>query len=824
MSRRLLAVALALVMIAAVVVVLAPASGAAASSSPARPTAAAAAPTAGDIDYELLNGFGDYAGNTYNIGEVGWDTLNFYVYDEFDHDVNVTITDPNATRDGVASPAFTYEAALSPTTNDFYSYTADVHYTFPVLPYGGTWVVNFSAPVAGYVTQNVTLDKYYVDASGSITEPRATLPGQPISVFWWAYLESNDNSLYTGATSVWIMGHYHANGSTQNFFPGGMLQLTTGSWGQWNGTVPLNASGDSTISFVVWVLTTVGGVVAENESSGVTMYVGQLVENEVGLTYYPAYCLDYFSGNIPTGSIAAACIQVGAEYEEGTFTPIAGLPVTISYWNGTKNVTPAGGAPTSATTNVNGAVEVTFNATAPPFTTYFQYPFYGNSVNFSTTVPGAHSSVTNWNLWDNLSGWAISPFPDAAGVINLALDHTEYFAGSTATATWSIESTATSSTGTITADNWVVSDDYDYNTVYASGTFTGTAQSGTFSFAITGAMVGQELEVSLYASNTTLGFYAAAYAYVISPTLLLTPASTYYTAGSSPTVSASLAGNAAAPAGTTITWQAWAEWEDDENDVLVSSGTVSNGGTFSIPIASTTPPQDVYVDAWASAGGVVLASSETYLALETGYQILLGVSTVSSYSDGTFQPGQTVTLDYKVVSIDGTALPQVFEFEIYAVGYAYYQDIENAAPTGSVPFTIPSNAPAGTIQIEMEVYGTFTAGQCVPVGEDCVGYTTLAVNPNPSVLNMELGAGSGLTVGWVILLVIILLVAIVLYVVLRRRGGSSSSSMSNAPPVSATTPMNPPAPAPSTPPAAEWQQPGSAGDAQPPLPPPSGSS
>jgi hypothetical protein len=831
MSRRLLAVALAVVMIAAVVVVLVPASTAATTSGgarPATPAAAVARPAQGPA-YELFNGYGYYAANTYYLGEVGWDTLNFYVYDDVDHDVNVTITDPNATRDGVSSPAFTYEAKLNTTTDDFYSAEAGVQYTFPNLAYGGTWVVNFSAPVAGYVTQNVTLEKYYVDTQASVSYPQSVLPGDPISVFWWAYLDSNGNGLFTGATSVWIMGHYHGNGTYQNFFPGGMIQLTTGSWGQWNGTVPLNATADTTIQFEVWVITSVGGVVAENESDGVSVAVGQLWEENNGLTDEPAYCLGsyYLYESIPVDSTAAACIQVGSEYSD-YFTPIAGLPVTIGYWNGTTHVTPTGGAPTSGTTNSNGVVEVTFNATAPPFTTFLQYPYYDNAVNFSVTVPGANSSVSTWTGWDNITNWAISPYPSAAGVVNVELDHTEYFAGTTATATWSIESTAASSTGPITADVWTVVNEESEATTYASGTFSGAAQSGTFTFAITSAMVNQAIEVVIYASNATLGFYAYAYAEVIAPTLLLTPGSVFYTEGSSPTVTAALAGSAAAPAGTTIAWQEWAYWEDDYNVVLVASGTVANGGTITFPISSTTPPQYVEVDAWATTAGVILASSSTVLQLETGYSVLLGVGTVSNYADGSFQPGQTVTLNYQLVSIDGTALPQTFSFSLFVVGLAYSQSVENVAPTGSVAFTIPSNAPAGTLIVMLQVTGALTAGPCVgSINTDenaCTGITTLLVNPSPSVFNLELGAGSGLTVGWLVLLIIVILVAIVLYVVLRRRGGSRSST--TGPPAAATESMSPPAPAPSTGPPAAWSEPtpASSGGAQPPLPPPPGSS
>jgi hypothetical protein len=200
---------------------------------------------------------------------------------------------------------------------------------------------------------------------------------------------------------------------------------------------------------------------------------------------------------------------------------------------------------------------------------------------------------------------------------------------------------------------------------------------------------------------------------------------------------------------------------------------------------------------------------------------------VSSYSDGSYQPGQTVTLNYQVVPIDGTALPQFFNFELTAPGFAYYNYIQNAAPTGTIGFTIPSNALAGNLVVNLHVTGSLTAGSCVPTS-NCTGTTGLFINPHPSVLSMELGAGSGVTVGWLILLILVLVVAIVLFLVLRRRGGPRGGTGSA--PTSVTEPMSPAAPAPSSPPASEWKAPdnppASSGDSgQPPLPaPPPGAS
>jgi hypothetical protein len=81
MSTRALAVVLTLVMIAAAFVALTPASGAAHSLGGSAPAASpqvagGATPDVG-ITFDLLNGYGEYAADTYYIGEIGWDTLNF---------------------------------------------------------------------------------------------------------------------------------------------------------------------------------------------------------------------------------------------------------------------------------------------------------------------------------------------------------------------------------------------------------------------------------------------------------------------------------------------------------------------------------------------------------------------------------------------------------------------------------------------------------------------------------------------------------------------------------------------------------------------------
>ena len=811
MSHRILAVGstvlLAALLIASMLFVLAPGPthGAARAETVAGPKGAAEPAAA--IIATIVNGY-DVPTDYFYLGAVGYGSLYFVITDPLDHVVNVTITDPNAARDGVGTPAYSYRATLNATTHSFSSYVAGVSYTFPTtVPYGGHWTVNFSAPAGGTVLENVTLLLYYTSLTTTVGSS-ATLPGQAIGVFWALNLYSNAASPYTKATSVTIYGSYTANGTLASLFPPGGVALSPVSTGrgEWTGTVPTNAGPDTQLHIEVSAVTNVSGHVAENESANITINVGTLVIHGIGLTAAPPNCVLISYVVFTEGSLIAGCVEVGATYG-GAFTAISGLPITVGYWNGTAHVTPTG-APTQLTSNATGEAAFTFLGTSPPFTVLSSLYIY-NAINFTVTVPGA-STFYHWTVYSNSTDWTILA-ATAVGVVQLTLDHTTYYQGATATATWSVSSTNLTKTGPLTAIGWTVTGP-DAAT-YEEGVLNATSASGTFTFPILAAMVAHPIHATVYIVNATETFSASADASVLNPSLLLTPAEYYYSAGTSTSVAVILNGGGT---GATIQYQAWEYWAS--TDALLSSGTVANGSSIPLSIPATVPPLSVVVSVWASMDGQVIASSSTAILLEQGYSIEFGVSTVSSYSDGSFQPGQTVTLSYNVVSVGGAALPQVLSFELFAIGYPYVQTLQNVGPSGSVPFTIPSNAPQGTILIELLARGALTAGTCFPAG-GCDGIVSLYVNPSPSVLNLELGAGSGITVGWLILLVLVVLVAVALFLLFRRRGGRAkpapaTSAGSSSPPQEWKGPSSPPAT--SEPPASEP----ASSDTQPPLPPP----
>jgi hypothetical protein len=805
MSPRSLAVALAVLLTVSALFALVPFSAHGASGSATPTVRTAADPPA--IAATVLDGF-DVPTATFYLGAVGYGDLYFIVNDPLDHAVNVTITDQNAARDGIGTPAYSYMATVNTTTHTFDSYTSGVFYRFPsTVPYAGHWTVNFSAPSGGTVLDNVSLLVYSTVISTTVGTS-ATLPAQAYGVFWSIVLDSNMATLYTHATTVTMYGSYFANGTLASLFGTGGVALTPASrgYGEWTGVVPANTEPNTQLRIEVSAVTNVSGTVVENESANITVNVGALVIHGIGITGAPPNCALVNDVFFTTGSIIASCIQVGSSYH-GAFTAVSGLPITVAYWNGTAHVTPVG-APTALTSNVSGEAAFTFVGNAPPFT-QLTSAFLYDALNFSVSVPGAGTFYT-WTVWSNDS-WSLEP-ATATGVVLLTLDHTTYYVGATASATWSVSSTNLTKTGPLTAYAWQVTGPSAIT--YEEGVLNSTGSTGTFSFPVLESMAPHTIHVTVYVANATEAFAGAASAVVITPTLALTPASYYYDAGSTASVGVTLNGGGS---GAVIQYQAWQYWAT--TDMLLANGTVANGSSISLAIPSNAPPLAVVVDVWASLGGQVVATNSVNLLLAQGYSIELGVSTVSSYSDGSFQPGQTVTVTYQVVPVGGAPLPQTMSFELFAIGYPYIQVLQKVSPSGSVPFKIPSSAPQGTIIIEILALGTLTGGTCFPTGT-CDGLAALYVNPSPSVLTLELAPGSGVTVGWLILLILVVVVAVVLFFVFRRRGGGRVKSMpttsgaSSAPPQEWKGPT--PSPPPAEPPAPE---PTSTDSSPPPLPP-----
>jgi hypothetical protein len=832
MSSRALIIAIAVLLVASSIVVFG-SSEARASPMTTVQKVGAVHPSVSTLELRTSSGACPYSycnetryatGTTSGFG-YGSNTLFFAVRDPTtDGFVNFTLSDNNASRDGVAQPAFHVEVPINNTTFEYFSYQHGISYTFPsTLKIGGTWTVSAMAPLGGNVSYNITVYTFSTYATGSPYSGSIVLPGESITTAYESVFDANDAPA-TSVTNVALDGWYYgANGTFMDLFPGGIVTLPAASFGSYTWKVPANATYDDEVFLEIWTTIVVNGQVAENHSAGVQYLVGGVTVYYFDMeSNYGGFCnanSDGYNPYFASGSYIQVCAVVGASGGEGGFSPVPGLPVAINFWNGTNVVTPPGGVPTSLTSNATGTIAFSFWANFPQFSSYYQYPFY-NSVNLTVSDPAAMPVPTNgyYTYWSN-NTFYLEPNEVSVGV-TVSLNQLAYFPGQPITATWTLTSTNSTKTGTISADAWYLKSDVT-GEFLGQGTISSTATTGTLPVTLPTGFTG-EFTLEVLAANATNAFFGEVSGVIQSPTLALNPNSITFTPGTSVTVTAVAWGDEALTS-PVITYQIYAYFEQgytgDGGGGLLTSGTVANGSSFTINVPSTGAPTyyDIYAYLGSATAGTV-ASDYLELTQSWGYNVWVGIGTQSRYSDGSFQPGQTITINYQINAYGNAPLPVLYSFDVYLYSSQIGSIVTTTSTSGSFQFTIPSGQPSGIIFLEVELTGTYLEGNSCHGGY-CYGETALMVNSNPSVLQEDLSPGSGLTVGWLILLIIIILVAvvgIVLYIRHRRRvhppsGGGGTTT---------TTPMTPPAPAPGSPGATEWQAPPPASDGQPPLPAP----
>ena len=839
MSRQWAALALAVLMIASVLVGLGLAPGASgASSSPLAGAASAAPavahPAAGDISIATYNGYGTSTTN-FCIGAcISLDgsypsasTIYFSISDTVaDLAVNVTINDLNATRDGFVNPVYSATLNINQTTHENITPTDNhLSFTFPgTVPYGGGWNITASAPLGGFTAVNLTLVSYSMLVAGNPSSDSVVVPGEPVTLSWVA-TDYGTGAAYSHLTSVTANGEY-TNATALDLFSPGLYPLPVEGAGSFTFSVPANATPDTAITVDIWAVTNVSGEIAENESSSITFYVGAVHIERVNVSPSPG--CDFTGGSYDTftsGSPVFVCVWVEAHGSGRTTTDIPGLTVSFSYWNGLENVTPGGSPPASVTTNATGPASISFIPSAPPFTQYNTYPFTGNTVNITVSDPAAIAGYAN--AYENYT-FQVLP-PANSGAVSVALNSFLYVAGQTVFANWSL-GTTNASVGTLHAVQWgIITLD---GALASTGTINSTASTGMLTLTLPSGYLG-DFYVFVVASNGSALFEGLAAGEVALPILLLAAPSTYFTGGQ--TLSFPVELSPTATPGSVIYYNITGYWYSFPADIetaeaVVAVGTVADGGAITFAVPSNSPATWYEVEAWAqSPANGVYATAETEVELETGFAVLVGVSTPSSYSDGSFQPGQTIQVTWSLSPLSSVPLPGQYTLYLY-LGDTLVEPVwTSTASSGTISLTIPSNTPSGLVYLDLYVYAPGLYGpNCDSYYSDCYGESGITVNAHPSVLSMDLGAGSGLTVGWLILLIVILVVAVLLVLLIRRRPPTTSSG----PTYSATTGSIPPAaPPPSTAPATEWKEPGApsappsspSGDAPPPLPtPPSG--
>ncbi len=695
----------------------------------------------------------------------------------------VTLSDQNYSRDGVPNPAATWTIAFADDHND--SYGTGNFYELPyALNYSGLWVLNLTAGGSS-VQINLTVNAYGVSLE---TDQDSYLAGHSGTVYWGLDRAAN-SAPFTDVSSLQIVGLYESAAGSTLALPGLTKDLTVASLGSIPFTVPTDAASYSSISFVIWA----------NQSSK-TPYENWSVQGQVsvGVGAVTGVSLSFLNCGVscttfPANSPVLVQIAVDVDSDSGDVLE-SGLVCAISFYSGTTMETAPSGTPTSLTTNSSGIASFVFLANSTEFSSS-----HANSVQVNVSDP-LNPAVK----LGNSIRFYVSVAPTVAR-LQVLLGAGVYYGGDNATGTWSLGGSSSSGAPGWSADYWEAwgegsgGDTGAPYQVFDLGTINTTATTGTFSAALPSDFQGN-LWVSVEAANATDTVDEYAEATVLAPTLLINPSETVYQPGDTITVTIQTEGQLFN--GATF----YEEAQDDNGNVL-SSGPVS-GTSFSVKVPTVAPPTyiEFHVVAQTSSGGAIAtASAESDLI--TGLSLAASVSTASSYSDGSYKPGTSVTISYSLTALGTSKLPAAVELEILPgaglLGLLIGEDIEapgteiysSVATTGTVSYTIPSGTPNGIDSLS--VVAVPLNGQCTGISDGCLSLTQLSinVNNNPPALGYELGGTGGITLGWLLLFLVVIVIFILGLLWVRRRtgGGSSGGRVEPPKPFTSTPPASPPA-------------------------------
>jgi len=681
-------------------------------------------------------------GATFSVG-YACGGVYYSAFDPSDTHAVVAIHDLNATRDGLSTGALASWNVSFVTSVFNSSLAAGIHYEIPLtLQLGGWWNITITGTVGGFYSQTFYVNTYYVSMTPA--QP-AVLAQHATSVLYYVSESVNDARL-TNLTSLTLTARYLTNTATFAALPGSPETLAPNPWGMFNVTVPTDASTTGEIEFTLYANVT-AGTTPNSETGYLSLPVGYVGNPTVTLGTCATGCLgsSFSSGTPVYVNVHATIFGNSAE------TAARGLTATFQFLSGVSVVTPLGGYPHAVTTNATGGGEILFIASSSVFSTKTL-----NSVQVTLTDP-LNSAASYGPTTVTFSVTNQSP---ATAGLQVHLDSAQYFGGDTVTTTWqlgSVNSTVTA--GWITTDWWAWED--ATNSFLVGGTIGSTSDQGSFTLA---APLNYSGSISVYvdSNNATSSLESSGSAYVSTPAIFLNTGSDFYSPGETVTVTVTTDGSIFQNAVLyrTVT--------DNSGNVLQSGAFTGN--QIQIPIPQVGAPSYVYVAVAAQdpTYGVIGATS-LEVQEGNGMTVAAGISTVSNYVDGSFQPGQTISIHYQISAVGTASLSKTFTVDIYPYGNSLSsiggeESYSTSAASGEVSYTIPSGTPSGDQLFDVEV---FSAG----CSEGCYAGTDFAVpvEPNPSVMSYELGAGSGLTVGWLILLVLILIVAVVLFLASRRR-------------------------------------------------------
>ncbi|MCI4332682.1 MAG: hypothetical protein L3K01_02970 [Thermoplasmata archaeon] len=667
----------------------------------------------------------------------------FEAVDAVDTTATIAINDYNASRDGLTNPVATLTAHFSAGVN--WSYMSQTRFALPLnLVFPGTWNITISGTTAGFAHTNFTVNTYEIFTLSNTT---VVLPGHSVTVSYATWSTVNA-APYNHGVGYSVTGMYWTTAATYANLPGTPHSLGTA----WNGTfsfsMPTNASSTGYAWLEFWGNTTGSSVWSVTQF--VYIYIGALTAPTTTLSTCANACYtDTFQAGAPIVATVTDWIQSG--WDSYYRVPANGIQISILYEKGASIVTPVGTPPTKLTLNANGQAQWLFTADPIAFST--------TGPNVLAVTPNDPAVATNKGITTNTT-FFVQRSTAAVPAIQLVFNLAQYYGGDAIFVNWTLTGNSSVTQGWNATIWWA----YAYSStggnawVIAQAGANGTA--GTIELTAPLGLTGY-VEIVIYASNATMHIDGVQSIPVSPPQILLSSNDPYYQPGDTVTVTVTTLGSILSSA----TLQSLVV---DSNGARLLSGPMT-GTTLTVTIPAKGAPTYIQFSVFAvGTTGATITNGTVYVDLASGYDLAVGVNTKSNYQDGSYQPGQVVSITYAITARGETSMPKAWTIWVWPssawenTGFGAVE-MQTTASSGSISYTIPSNTPNGIQVIWVEAEPStnhYSSSNSVSVN----------IQSSPSGLSLELGAGSGLTVGWLILLIIVAVVGIVLFLAIRSHG------------------------------------------------------
>jgi hypothetical protein len=230
----------------------------------------------------------------------------------------------------------------------------------------------------------------------------------------------------------------------------------------------------------------------------------------------------------------------------------------------------------------------------------------------------------------------------------------------------------------VNSEYWVYDESADINIA------AGTSSTGEFSFEIPDDYHGR-LRVSVQVRDSE-GNPAMQYEYidVDKAGLILTPYPNEYLPGDTIKVDFSIVGTTISDANY------YYEIEDDNGNIVERGSLAQSSGMFQFTVPNGNVPDYYDINGYVTdSNGAIIALSSTMVNKLTSFMVTF------TLDRNTYRPGETATLKYKVISLDGSDIPEKFTLLYWYTGYLG-KELTTSDPEGELTIEIPEDAPDGT--------------------------------------------------------------------------------------------------------------------------------